>query len=248
MPGCARAWKWMEGEIGHWLVHPLCPRNQFILPPCPVPGLEWKDGWKEVRTEANPSPPSQSPQYRAQLTLFSSEWFIQIAMSWEKKEWLGRLYVWVSLFNLPATLRGRGRGLSWGGVWGYYFSFIEEKIEACKCLMWGFNVWTERSICILAAQMVYTGWMVWVPLPAPACWVLPLRVSRYSWHHQLHPGRAEHEITASWTSNNHTYFTWLCCCPYTVGKPLSRLLGLNVPLFAVTLGQCLQHTSWFSID
>lgn len=70
-------------------------------------------------------------------------------------------------FNLPATREGRGRG----GC--YCFPFIEEKIEACKCLMWGFNVRTERSICILAAQMAGADWMVGAPLLAgllsPTC-------------------------------------------------------------------------------
>lgn len=73
------------------------------------------------------------------------------------------------------------------GGWGcYYFPFIEEKIEACMCLMWGLMCThrEERSICIRAAQMVSD---VLSPLCWPACPVLPLHVSWYSWHDQLWP-------------------------------------------------------------
>lgn len=188
MPGCARAWKWMEGEIGHWLVHPLCPRNQFILPPCPAPGFEWKDGWKEVSAEASPPlSPIQNPAHFIFLLNDSSRLPCpgKRMNDWED-------YTFVSRFLICLLHGGEERGgLSWGGgCGGYYFSFIEEKIEACKCLMWGFNVWTERSICILAAQMVCTDWMVWVSLPAgllgPASACVPVQLASpaASWQSQ----------------------------------------------------------------
>lgn len=48
-----------------------------------------------------------------------------------------------------------------GGVWGcHYFPFIEEKIEACKCLMW-------VLMCRAGARLSHgstDGWMFGVPL------------------------------------------------------------------------------------
>lgn len=168
---------WWRG-IGHWLVHPLCPRNQFILCPCPAPALNEGEPKTGSAQKHPPWPRAQFPLY------FSSEWFIQIAMSTEKNEWPGRLYVWVSL--LIRLLQGgkwEGRlggmlllSIQWGENWSMQVSDV------------GFNVCKERSICIVAAQMVCADRMFWVPLlaslsdPASACVPVQLAPTTVAWH------------------------------------------------------------------
>ncbi len=110
------------GGIGHWLVHPLCPRNQFILSPCPCACLEWGGDWNGVSAEASP--------HRTE----PGSLFICLLNDVRGEEWMSEKIIRLSLaFNSPATPGGSGRGRR--GC--YYFPFIEEKIEACKCLMWG---------------------------------------------------------------------------------------------------------------
>lgn len=109
-----------------------------------------------------------APQYRTQLS-FSFQWFMQIAMSWEKNEWLPRLYVWVLL--LICQLHGREEG----GAAAIAFHSLRRKLKHasvwCGVLMCGQRgpsaFWQHRWPALI-------GWLE--PLCWPACWVL-----RVSW-------------------------------------------------------------------
>lgn len=112
-----------------------------------------------------------------------------------------------------------------GGPGCYYFPVIEEKIEACKCLMWGLM---GREGARAPSASVRHRWSEWGGCVESLCWpagpVLPLHVSRYSWQRRrLQPGTAHRRITGSESLKQYaTFYTLLRCCFCAVSKPIIK--------------------------
>lgn len=180
MPGSARAWKWMVVQDWTLISASPCPRNQFILCPCPATALN--EGEPETGSAQKHPPMAHSPV----LSLFFF-WMIHTRCHVYGGEWMTRKIIrWCRAFNALATRGGKQEGrleegvlllsIQWRENWSMQVSDV------------GFNVRRERSICIVAAQMAGADRMFWVPLladlsdPASACVPVKLAPASEAWH------------------------------------------------------------------
>lgn len=151
----------------------------------PCACLEWRgEAWNGVSAEASPRGTQPSS-----LFILSPEWCPGRRMSDREK-----IIRSSRAFNSPG---GSGRGhflFRGGGGVCYYFPFIEEKIEACKCLMWGLMC-TEKEREVHLYSSSTDGPCrsdVLSPSAGRPVWSCLCMCPRYSWH----------QPTVAWHSPN----------------------------------------------
>lgn len=123
---------------------------------------------------------------------------------------------------------------------------MEEKIEACKCLMWGFNVHRERKreVHLYSSGTDGLCWSdVWVPLlaglpgPASACVPVHLAPPTTAWH------RPNIGITVSESLETTSHTLHRSCCFYSVSKPIIKLNVMSFFHFFFFFLNCC-HGAW----